>query len=96
MITRFPGKRYDFEIRLDGDSRFSAFSIRAICKDTLKYSSINNLNTILSILGIDADNRKYEDSWWELTTREANKLATIIKQDLPSPYFIDYLEGKLD
>ncbi|HEX9896309.1 MAG TPA: hypothetical protein VGA85_01435 [Dehalococcoidales bacterium] len=96
MITKFPGKRYNFEILAEKDRRYSTFSIRAISKDTGKYSSINNLNTILSELGVDNDNPKCEDSFWVLTVKEADKFTEIIRQDLSSPSFTDYLESKLD
>jgi len=96
MITKFPGKRYNFEIRVEKDQRTSAFSIRAISKDTGRYSSINNLNTILSELGVDNDNPKYNDSTWVLGVKEAERFSDVIKKYLASPRFVHYLERKLD
>jgi len=96
MIIQFPGSRYDFEIRADKYGRHSTFSIRAISRDTHRYSSINNLNTILSELDVDIDNPKYDDSLWELTAKEADRLIDIMAVRLSSPRFIRYLECKLD
>ena len=96
MITKISGKRYDFEVRTENGRRYSTFSIRAISRDSGKYSSINNLNAILSALGIEGDNPKFDDSLWTLTNKEANIFEDVIKQSLSSPLFMSYLEDKLD
>jgi hypothetical protein len=96
MITRFSGKRYDFEIHTEEEGCYSTFYIRAICKDTGKYSSINNLNTILDVLGVDINKPTYGDSSWVVTSKEAEHLGNITKRGLSSPLFKDYLECQLD
>lgn len=96
MVIQFPGSRYDFEIRTDSYRRCSTFSVRAISKDNRRYSSINNLNAVLSELGVNADNPKYEDSLWELGTKEADRLIDVMAVRLSSPRFVRYLECRLD
>ena len=87
------GKKY----RLEVFSRDSGFAIRAICKSSRRYSCINNLNTILSELGVDPEDPKFEDSWWELPTiEEAEELTDHAKELLRDRKFLFYLEGKLD
>ena len=96
MITKLSGKRYKFEIRAENTEPYSAFSIRAISKDTRRYSSINNLNTMLSELAIEVNNPSFADSQWTLTKQEANRLSEITRELLSSPSFLGYLENKLD
>lgn len=96
MITRISGRRYNFEIETEKGRRYSTFSIRAISTDSGKFSSINNLNAILSELGIEGDNPKFDDSSWVLTNKEAHEFENLIIEGLSSPSFIYYLEGKLD
>ena len=96
MITKISGRRYDFEIETERGRRYSTFSVRAISRDSGRYSSINNLNAILSALDIEGDNPKFYDSAWTLTNKETNIFENAIKQSLSSPFFINYLESKLD
>lgn len=96
MKTVIQGEKYNFEIWTERGRRHSTFSIRAISKDTGKYSSINNLNTILATLGVDSDHPKFADSLWVVTNKEAVKFEELIKSDLDSPFFRHYLEAKLD
>ncbi|MDP2918864.1 MAG: hypothetical protein Q8O43_01420 [Dehalococcoidia bacterium] len=89
-------RRYDFEIHIKKEHRCATFSIRAIYKSTGAFSSINNMNVILDVLGVEGSNPKYADSLWVLTNREADHYENVITRQLSSPDFVNYLEGKLD
>ncbi len=54
-------KNYIFEIISHNGATEFCFFIRAIYKSTGRFSCINNLNTILSELGL-GDNEKYNDN----------------------------------
>lgn len=96
MTTLIRGKKYNFEIVLENGKNSTCFHIRAICKSTKRTSCINNLNAILSEFNVDIDARKYEDSSWVLTNREAKNLAAKGKKLLFDSYFRDYIESCLD
>ena len=56
-------------------------AIRAICKSSRRYSCTNNLNTMLSELGVNPEDPKFGDSWWELpTVEEAKELSEQAKE----------------
>lgn len=87
------GKKYDFKIKAGGE----CFYIKVKHKSTGRFSCINNLNTILSGLGVDMYNDdKYQDSWWILPKNKARKFGKIAKEILFDKKFRDYLEEKLD
>lgn len=72
------------------------FSIRAICRNSLKYSSINNLNTILSLLDVQLEDRQYEDSTWIIPRHKADTFSQIIHQAFNEGSFLAFLEKQLD
>ena len=94
MITKISGTRYNFEIMVE--STYSDFSIKAICKNTRRFSSINNLNSMLSEFDISGDVPKFDDSTWTLTEEETSHFEATARQLFSSPSFRDYLEDKLD
>jgi hypothetical protein len=96
MITEISGTRYNFEIMVENTDAYSDFSIRAICKNTRRFSSINNLNSMLSEFDISGDAPKFDDSTWTLTEEETNHLEATARQLFSSPSFLEYLEDKLD
>lgn len=86
------GKKYVFYIIAEGNG----FFIVAQCLFSKRYSFINNLNPILSELGISSDNNKYYDSRWVLTKNEVEKLGRMAKNFLSNVHFRNYIEKKLD
>jgi len=96
MIEQINGNRYNFELSFDETQKEVLFIIRAICKSSGRYSSINNLNAVLTWFGIETVSPKYEDSTWIITRSEALKFFKGIKHFLGSSYFLSYLENKLD
>jgi hypothetical protein len=96
MITEISGSRYNFEIRTETIGTYADFSIKAICKNTCRFSSINNLNSMLSEFDISGDDPKFDDSTWTLTEEETIHLEVTARQLFSSPSFLDYLEDKLD
>lgn len=90
------GEKYNFYIQSGKFGEYILFSIRAVCKKSRRYSSINNLNVILSELQVDFNDRKYEDSLWYVNMAEAERLAEITKETIKDENFLAYLESQLD
>ena len=94
------GNKYNFKIIYEEFNENECYwTLKAICKETNFYSGINNLNTILSELGIDGGTicRKFEDSSvWEVSKLEMKKFNKIAKSFLTSEKYLKYLENKLD
>jgi len=74
----------------------NTFYIRATHKSTRRTSCINNLNAILSELGVDSNKPEFADSMWEIPEKQAIRFVNISKDFLVSPVFRDYLENRLD
>lgn len=91
------GEKYIIEV-LTRSVNFNEylFCINAKCINTGLFSSINNLNTILSELDIGIDDPLGEDSSWIVKKEDAFKYKKIIKTSLSSPIFFKYLEKQLD
>lgn len=96
MITKIEGEKYNYEIVSENEDEDLCFFIKAIHKLTGRFSSINNLNAILSEFNIGIDDPKIEDSMWVLTKEDARYLGETAKQILSDPSFRDYLERQLD
>jgi hypothetical protein len=96
MITEIKGNRYNFEIMVESTDTYSDFSIKAICKNTRRFSSINNLNAMLSEFDISGDDPKFDDSTWTLAEEEINHFDATARQLFSSSHFLTFLEGKLD
>ena len=55
------------------------------------------LTPMLSELGVNPEDPKFGDSWWELpTVEEAKELADHAKALVSNKQFVSYLEEKLD
>ena len=92
MLYRKEGQRYNFIVEaLDG-----CFSVEAIDKLTRKCSFINNLNYILSYLGIDIDNPDFYDSTWILKDDLAKDLFNKMKKLFSDNETLAGLENYLD
>jgi len=72
-----------------------SWTLKAICKELNCYSGINNLNPVLSELGIDEDTMcgKFEDSsGWRVSEREMKKFNKNAKSFLTNKKYLKYLE----
>ena len=97
MITNIDGKRYNFKIVSENPtSGNNPFYIRATHKPTRRTSCINNLNVILSELGVDSDKPEYADSMWTLPRNRAIQFVNTTKKILSDLVFTEYLEKQLD
>lgn len=90
------GRKYNFEIVSYTRKEDFCFFIRAICKSTMRFSCINNLNAILSVFEIDVNDPKVADSMWIVTKNEICKFADIMRQFLSDSSCLNYLERQLD
>lgn len=96
MIINIQGKKYFFDIVLKNKAQLVSFYIRTTCKSTKKTSCINNLNQLLSEFNIDSDNRRFADSMWEVSRKEADHFINTAKKIFSSISFLNFLENKLD
>lgn len=100
METFFSGNRYNFKIineKINKDEWY--WTLKAISKETSHSSGINNLNSILSELGIDLDSmrRRFEDSClWKVSKREMKNFNKIAGSFLTSRKYLKYLENRLE
>ena len=95
-MIHIQGNKYNFEIVCQKCGESYQFYIRALCKSTERYSSINNLNTILSELGIDTDDSNFEDSIWIVDQDEAKYFTRVTEEIITDNTYRDYLEHRLD
>src|SRR3989338_6748265 len=88
MKMFFNGNKYNFEmIYKEFNRNKCSWTLKAICKKTNCYSGINNLNPVLSELGIDEDTicGRFEDSSaWKVSKREMKNFNKIAKSFLTS------------
>lgn len=100
MKIFFNGNKYNFKIIYkEFNKNECSWTLKAICKETNCYSGINNLNPILSELGIGEDTiygRFENSSEWEVSEQEMKKFNKITKSFLISEKYLRYLENKLD
>ena len=100
MKTFFEGNKYNFKIICKEFNENECYwTLKAICKEMNCYSGINNLNPILSELGIDEDvicGRFEDSSLWKVSKREIKKFNKITKSFLTREKYLKYLENKLD
>ena len=78
QVVRMSGVNYNFEFIHGTKGQRRIFSIRAINKCNGRFSSINNLNTILSLLYVEPNKTKFEDSLWEINMKEIEAYKNII------------------
>lgn len=100
MKTYFKGNKYNFKIIYkEFNKNECSWTLKAICKETNCYSGVNNLNPVLSELGIDEGTicGRFEDSSiWEVSKQEMKEFNKIAKSFLTSKKYLKYLENKLD
>ena len=100
MKMFFKGNKYNFEmIYKEFNKNKCSWTLKAICKKTNCYSGVNNLNPVLSELGIDEDTicGRFEDSSaWKVSKREMKNFNKIAKSFLTSKKYLKHLENKLD
>ena len=100
MKTFFDGIKYNFEIIYKEINESECYwTLRAICKESNHYSGINNLNPILSELGIHESTRcgRFEDSSnWSVSKREMKKFNNITNSFLTDKKYLIYLKNRLD
>ena len=95
-VESFDGITYKFMIIMGTTGRRRIFSICAIDKETGHFSSVNNLNTIISLFEVDSEKARYEDSSWNLSSKECEKFRIIAMDAIKDNHFKHYLEEKLD
>ena len=93
MKKSIMGNWYRFEVVAEGE----LFYIQAVELQSLRCSCINNLNPILSELGVDpCEDRRYEDSSWVLPARQARRFFPRAVSFLSDDGFRNYVERVLD
>ncbi|MBI2652120.1 hypothetical protein HYX00_01530 [Candidatus Woesearchaeota archaeon] len=90
------GNNYRFILNSFNCSDGFSFYIEARHKNTNRHSLINNVNCILSGLGIDAYNKKFWESKWVVTKNEATKFFKKAHDFLTDDDFREYVERYLD
>jgi len=96
MIFKTEGNKYNFILKTTETEIKSDFSILAIDKKTNLCSSINNLNLILSELGIDYQDSRFADSSWILPNESVKSLFRKARNLLSDMEFLKSLEDYLD
>lgn len=96
MIINIQGGKYFFNIVSQSNRQLVSFYIRATCKLTKRTSCINNLNPLLSEFNIDSANRRFADSTWEVSKKEAGHFINTAKEIFSSKSFLNFLEDRLD
>lgn len=91
MIKIIKGQKYQFNIVHNRNQ----FYIEALHLKSRRYSSINNLNSILSALDIGYEDERIENSHWD-TDADTPKFFRETVDFLSDKEFRDYIEDKLD
>src|SRR3990172_6626171 len=87
------GNNYDFRVV----ANVREFYIQATDKISLRYSCINNLNSILSELVHEQSNdEQFDNSRWDVTKEQGEEFAKTAVEFLSDEEFRRYLESKLD
>lgn len=92
MKTIIKGQKYNFCVVADR----AKFYIEAIHLASLKFSSINNLNVILSEFNIDIDDERVSEPQWFIPARQNKLFFRKAVNFLSDKIYRDYLERKLD
>ena len=90
------GIKYNLEVILENEEENAIFHIRAKCKYNRRTSCINNLNPILSELGVNPEDSRFGDSIWEFSKKEAEVFFDVAVESLSNTSFRKYIEDKLD
>lgn len=96
MKKTINGNKYTFFIDYFKFRNKVNFFIEARHKNTNRHSLINNVNCILSGLGIDAYNKKFWESEWIITKKQSEKFFKIAVDFLADQNCIPYIEKDLD
>lgn len=103
MEIFFEGKKYNYKIiNEEFDNNEFCWTLRATCKETKRYSGINNLNSILSRLfdggyDMEVEKGRFEDSFaWDVSEEERDRFNEIVICFLNNAKYLIYLEDKLD
>lgn len=96
MTHTYDGNRYFFEIEFVPNLGQHVFNLVAVHKKSLRYSTINTLNTILSWCDIPANDRRENDSDWILSKKEYKRFKKFVIDLFSDDYSISYLENRLD
>ena len=92
MRDSIVGGKYAFDVVSDGEM----FHIEAVHLQSLRCSCINNLNPILSHLGVDPEDRRYEDSSWVVSAEQCQRFYYKAVAFLSDAGFRQYVEAILD
>lgn len=92
MKTVIRGKNYNFGIVADGKK----FYIKALHLASLRFSFINNLNTILSEFNISVDDKRVSESQWIISGKQSDLFFKKAAQFLLNKNCRNYIERKLD
>lgn len=92
MKTVIKGQNYNFCVVANEVQ----FYIEATHLASLRYSFINNLNTVLSEFNISMDDKKVSDSQWITSKRQSKLFFRKAKGLLSHKDYRDYVEKKLD
>ena len=90
------GRKYSFLVEHSRKNNLFGFYIKAISKKEKRYSYINNLNCILSILDIGTEDNKVPESQWIVKEKEANMFFNKMINFLSENTFRNFLENQLD
>ena len=90
------GNNYRFIVNSFNCSDGFSFYIEARHKNTNRHSLINNVNCILSGLGVNAYNNKFWESEWVVTKMQSDKFFKIAIDFLADKDFLPYVEKQLD
>lgn len=72
------------------------FIIQATCKDTARYSYINNLNAILSYFDIEDEDPRLENLIWHGSLSKVEAWASVTYSIVSDQFYLRYLERTLD
>ena len=96
MIERFTGDTYSFDLEVNPYGKKYEFNLYAIDRATLHYSIINDLNLILSWLGIEGEDPLAQDKSWTISKSKMTKFQQIIRDSLMDKNSLQSLERALD
>ncbi len=96
MVKQFTGKRYSVEIRAEPFAGKYICNLVAIHLRSGLYSTINTLNTVLSLFEIEENDPRAQDADWLLNAKEYRSFENIASNFLSDKKALAYLECKLD
>ncbi len=91
METIIRDNQYSFRVIADR----GGFFIEATHLSSLRFSFINNLNTLLSEFAVSGEESRFSDSQWSVTRKEGETFYRTAIEFLLDNRFRDYLEMRL-